>query len=62
MDEADPFETYAVVINDEQQFSIWPTEKPIPEGWKAVGKAGPKQECLEYIKVVWTDMRRAVSG
>ena len=49
--------TYNVVINHEEQYSIWPVEKDIPLGWKAVGKKGAKEECLAYIKEVWTDMR-----
>jgi uncharacterized protein YbdZ (MbtH family) len=55
--EDDPFDTYAVVINDEEQYSIWPTEKPLPAGWRGVGKEGPRQECLDHIGEVWTDMR-----
>jgi uncharacterized protein YbdZ (MbtH family) len=49
--------TYKVVMNHEEQYSIWPDYKEIPRGWKHVGKAGPKAECLAYIKEVWTDMR-----
>lgn len=49
--------TYNVVINHEEQYSIWPVEKDMPLGWKAVGKTGSKEECLAYIKEVWTDMR-----
>lgn len=48
---------YLVVINHEEQYSIWPDYKPIPGGWRAVGKSGPKPECLAYINEVWTDMR-----
>ncbi len=49
---------YDVVINDEEQYSIWPTYKPIPAGWQAVsGQRGPKAQCLAYIEVTWTDMR-----
>lgn len=48
---------YKVVVNDEEQYSIWPEYKEIPLGWRDAGKAGPKAECLEYIKEVWTDMR-----
>ncbi|WP_371998716.1 MbtH family NRPS accessory protein (plasmid) [Tistrella mobilis] len=48
---------FDVVINHEEQYSIWPSYKPIPEGWRAVGKQGPKAECLAYIDEVWTDMR-----
>ncbi|WP_041919518.1 MbtH family protein [Gloeocapsa sp. PCC 7428] len=48
---------YTVVVNDEEQYSIWPEYREIPYGWKAAGKTGLKHECLEYIKEVWTDMR-----
>ena len=48
---------YKVVVNHEEQYSIWPAEKDNPLGWKDVGKSGLKSECLEYIKEVWTDMR-----
>lgn len=49
--------TYLVVLNHEEQYSIWPNYKDIPNGWRADGKSGTKQECLEYIGKVWTDMR-----
>lgn len=50
--------SYLVVCNHEEQYSIWPTYKSeIPAGWRAVGKSGTKQECLDYINEVWTDMR-----
>jgi uncharacterized protein YbdZ (MbtH family) len=48
---------YKVVMNHEEQYSIWPDYKEIPRGWTHVGKTGPKAECLAYIKEVWTDMR-----
>ena len=48
---------YRVVVNHEEQYSIWPDYKEIPAGWRDVGKSGPKDECLAYIKEVWTDMR-----
>jgi MbtH protein len=48
---------YLVVVNHEDQYSIWPEWKEIPAGWQAVGKRGLKQECLDHIKEVWTDMR-----
>ncbi len=48
---------YKVVLNHEEQYSIWPTYKENPLGWKDAGKSGTKAECLEYIKEVWTDMR-----
>ena len=48
---------YNVVINHEEQYSIWPVDREIPLGWKAEGKSGTKQECLDHIEEVWTDMR-----
>lgn len=48
---------YKVVVNHEEQYSIWPANRENPLGWKDVGKTGPKQECLDYIAQVWTDMR-----
>lgn len=48
---------YTVVVNHEEQYSIWPAHKSLPLGWKEVGKTGPKPDCLAYIKEVWTDMR-----
>jgi MbtH protein len=49
--------TYVVVINHEEQYSIWPSQKDIPRGWRSVGKEGRKAECLKYIDEMWTDMR-----
>jgi MbtH protein len=48
---------YKVVINHEEQYSIWFAERENPLGWRDAGKSGSKSECLEYIKAVWTDMR-----
>jgi MbtH protein len=48
---------YKVVVNHEEQYSIWPAEKENPLGWMDAGKQGYKQECLDYIQEVWTDMR-----
>lgn len=48
---------YRVVVNHEEQYSIWPIDRDNPPGWATVGKQGKKAECLEYIKTVWTDMR-----
>jgi len=48
---------YDVVMNHEEQYSIWPAGREIPAGWSNVGKSGKKAECLEYIKGVWVDMR-----
>jgi len=49
--------TYKVVLNDEQQYSIWPADRENASGWRDAGKSGTRQECLAYIKEVWTDMR-----
>lgn len=49
--------TYKVVVNHEDQYSIWPAHRDNPLGWKDVGKSGLKKECLDYIQEVWTDMR-----
>jgi MbtH protein len=48
---------YSVVINHEEQYRIWPKEVILPRGWKAIGKYGTQQECLEYIKEVWSNTR-----
>jgi MbtH protein len=48
---------YQVVINHEEQYSIWPEDREVPRGWKSIGKNGTKQDCLDYIEEVWTDMR-----
>jgi MbtH protein len=48
---------YRVVVNHEEQYSIWPVDKENALGWKDAGKSGSKAECLAYIKEVWTDMR-----
>lgn len=48
---------FVVVINDELQYSIWSTDRPIPAGWRAEGLEGSRAECLAHIEKVWTDMR-----
>ncbi len=48
---------YTVVVNHEEQYSIWFADRELPAGWREVGKKGLKPECLEYINEVWTDMR-----
>jgi MbtH protein len=50
-------ERYTVVLNDEEQYSIWPEDRPAPTGWREAGFAGTKEECLGHIDEVWTDMR-----
>jgi MbtH protein len=48
---------YQVVLNDEEQYSIWPVYRTIPAGWRPAPMRGAKSECLAYIDRVWTDMR-----
>ena len=48
---------YLVVVNHEEQYSIWPQGRELPLGWTAVGKEGLKDDCLAHINEVWTDMR-----
>lgn len=50
-------QTYEVVINIEEQYSIWPSDQPVPNGWRPEGTAGSKEICLARIEEVWTDMR-----
>ena len=56
-DDNDDDQQYRVVINHEEQYSIWPIERELPLGWKAEGFDGTKKECLDHIEEVWTDMR-----
>jgi MbtH protein len=50
---------HAVVINDEEQYSIWPVGRDVPAGWRQDGFTGSQEECLAYIDETWTDMRPA---
>jgi MbtH protein len=56
-DDKDDATIYKVVVNSEEQYSIWPAAKKNPPGWTDGGRTGPKTECLAYVKEVWTDMR-----
>jgi MbtH protein len=56
-DEQSDDRDYQVVVNHEEQYSIWAASLPIPPGWTAIGPRGKKGVCLAYIKEVWTDMR-----
>jgi len=47
---------YQVVVNHEEQYSIWPIDRQIPAGWRSVGRTGSKDECLGHIEAVWTDI------
>lgn len=55
MSETEPM--FKVVVNHEEQYSIWPADRDLPAGWSAEGTEGPKEECLAHIERVWTDMR-----
>jgi MbtH protein len=58
MEEADQdTRPYTVVVNHEEQYSIWLAGRAVPAGWREVGKSGTREECLDYIEAVWTDMR-----
>jgi len=57
MTESEDSTSYKVVVNHEEQYSIWPNDRDNPPGWRDVGQHGSKTECLAYIKQVWTDMR-----
>jgi MbtH protein len=48
---------YKVVVNHEEQYSIWPADRGNPPGWRDADQSGPERECLAYIAEVWTDMR-----
>ncbi|HVR21737.1 MAG TPA: MbtH family protein [Candidatus Polarisedimenticolia bacterium] len=49
--------TYCVVMNSEEQYSLWPADRHIPLGWRTVGTTGSREECIAYIKETWVDMR-----
>ena len=53
----DETQQFRVVVNHEEQYSIWPITRPLPLGWREIDVHGNKKECLEYIAQVWTDMR-----
>jgi len=57
MSDTEDTQQYKVVVNHEEQYSIWPADRENAPGWKDAGKSGNKAECLEHIKQVWTDMR-----
>jgi MbtH protein len=56
-DETEDITVYNVVMNHEEQYSIWPADRELPLGWQAVGFSGLKPACLAHIEEVWTDMR-----
>ena len=56
-EEAEDNTIFKVVLNHEEQYSIWPVDRENALGWNDAGKSGTTAECLAYIKEVWTDMR-----
>jgi MbtH protein len=48
---------YQVLVNDEEQYSLWPADHDVPAGWNPDGTVGTKQECSDHVDQVWTDMR-----
>jgi MbtH protein len=49
--------TFYVLVNDEDQYSLWPADQEPPSGWHRAGKEGTREECSAYVDEVWTDMR-----
>jgi MbtH protein len=48
---------HVVVVNDEEQYSVWPADRPQPDGWRDAGFRGTRNACLDHVAEVWTDMR-----
>jgi MbtH protein len=57
VNDAEDTTRYRVVVNHEEQYSVWPEDRQNPAGWRDAGKSGTKSECLAYIAQVWTDLR-----
>ena len=55
-DEFEDRDTYLAVVNDEDQYSIWPANREVPSGWREAGKQGTRTEVLAWIQEVWSDM------
>jgi len=49
--------TMKVLMNDEEQYSLWPSYLEVPAGWRETGMTGSREECLDYVREVWKDMR-----
>jgi MbtH protein len=56
-DSTDEDRVYHAVVNGEEQYSIWPADRELPRGWREAGMSGSRQQCLDYISRIWTDMR-----
>ena len=66
-DENEDARRYRVVVNYEEQYSLWPVESAVPAGWNETGFEGERGACLAHIREIWTDMRplslrRALDG
>jgi MbtH protein len=48
---------FSVVVIHEEQYSVWPVDRPVPAGWREAGFTGTREECLAHVDEVWTDMR-----
>ena len=48
---------YVVLMNDEEQYSLWPRNQDVPAGWRSVDFSGTKEECMKYVDETWVDMR-----
>lgn len=57
MSEQDIGTLFKVVLNHEEQYSLWPADRDNAPGWRDAGKQGTREQCLEYIQQVWSDMR-----
>ncbi len=54
---SDQTEEMLVVVNDEEQYSLWPATRALPQGWRPEGFRGSREDCLAHINQIWTDMR-----
>ncbi|QOY92801.1 MbtH family NRPS accessory protein [Massilia sp. UMI-21] len=48
---------YIVLVNDEEQYSLWPRNQDVPAGWRSIDFSGTKDECMKHVDEIWTDMR-----
>ena len=53
----DAFTEFTVVVNDEEQYSVWPAELDVPPGWRPIGKSGTQEECARHVEEIWIDIR-----
>ncbi|MGM3175225.1 MbtH family protein [Dickeya lacustris] len=64
VDQCNPFDddrlTFQVLINAQQQYSLWPVFAAVPAGWQAVFGPHSRAACIEYIETHWQDMRPLV--